>query len=98
MAHKEIFELIKKNLAGLNSIGSLVDEDLQKEVLNFLPQNDWELKMKLLSKPCPNIPPLDRKFGVMLENFIEHKENEKVRQLYLSGKFFIDLSDCYDCF
>ena len=88
MAHKEIFELINKNLSGLSSIDNIIDEDIHKEILKFLPENNWELRNKLYTI-SGSIPIRENKFTNLLNEFVESKENEITRKMYLTGIYII---------
>jgi len=88
MAHKEIFELISNNLSGLNSINISIDQDIRKELLNFNPEYNEELR-NILCQQNACMPLRENKFSNLLTSFIRDKDIQmkKAEDLFSEGIF-----------
>ncbi len=73
---------MNKNLAGLNSIETQIDEEVNYEVLKFNRKNNCEL-LNILQSSCSEIPSRERKFSDMMGMYISNKEDINRNKYYL---------------
>ena len=81
MAHKEIFE----NLVSLNSIDNLIDEEVNHELQMFIPKNNEDLRLKVLTDQTSCIPSREKRFTNLVNYIIETRENNQENDKLLRG-------------
>ncbi len=91
--NKEIQEIFYKNLLALNSIDNVIDRDVKKDIMQFNPELNDNLRMKLLSMQISYTPLREEKFTRLLKDFVANREklieinkklevNEEVEESY----------------
>ena len=73
-ANKELEIIINKNMVTLKTIDSGIDNEVKKDLLKFTADQNLFLKQKLYGGNCETCPILDKKFGRMVEGFVDKKE------------------------
>ena len=73
-ANKELEIIINKNMVTLKTIDSGIDNEVKKDLLKFTANQNLFLKQKLYGGNCETCPILDKKFGRMVEGFVDKKE------------------------
>ena len=73
-ANKELEVIINKNMVTLKTIDSGIDNEVKKDLLKFTADQNLFLKQKLYGGNCETCPILDKKFGRMVEGFVDKKE------------------------
>jgi len=86
MANQEIFELITKNLAGLNSIEKLIDKDIKNEILKFNLKYNNELRNLVFIEQYGYMPFRENKFCNLIDEFVKNQESIFQNKESLSGK------------
>lgn len=73
-ANKELEIIINKNMVTLKTIDSGIDNEVKKDLLKLTADQNLFLKQKLYGGNCETCPILDKKFGRMVEGFVDKKE------------------------
>ena len=73
-ANKELEIIINKNMVTLKTIDSGIDNEVKKDLLKLAADQNLFLKQKLYGGNCETCPILDKKFGRMVEGFVDKKE------------------------
>ena len=72
--NKEIQTIIYKNLLALKSIDTVIDKDVKKDIMQFNPDLNEQLRMKLLSMKTSYTPLREEKFTRLLNDFVSNRE------------------------
>lgn len=72
--HKDIYDIIDKNLIALKSIDMIIDNDIKNDIMSFNPDANEQLRIKLLDQRVVFIPSRDQKFTNIIEDLIKNKE------------------------
>ncbi len=52
-----------------------IDNELNKEMLEFLPEKNDRIKSKLLKTPCSDMPIRNVKLNQLVDNYIVYRDN-----------------------
>jgi len=72
--HKDIYDIIDKNLIALKSIDMIIDNDIKNDIMSFNPEANEQLRIKLLDQRVVFIPSRDKKFTNLIDDLIKNKE------------------------
>lgn len=72
--HKDIYDIIDKNLIALKSIDMIIDNDIKNDIMSFNPDANEQLRIKLLDQRVVFIPSRDEKFSKIIDDLIKNKE------------------------
>lgn len=72
--HKEMYNIIDKNLNALKSIDHIIDNDIKNDIMSFNPDANDQLRIKLLNQRVVFIPKRDDKFAGLIDNMIRINE------------------------
>lgn len=82
--HKEIYEIIEKNLMALKSIDLIIDNDIKNGLMGFNPEANEQLRIKLLDQKIVFIPSRDKKFESLIEGLVNNKEKSNENKFNLN--------------
>ena len=91
-ANKELGAVLNKNMLSLKTIDSVIDDDVKKEMMKFTADQNLFIKQKLIGGNCENCPIIEKKFGKLVEEFVDNKE----RKTALNKRTSFDDSDYED--
>lgn len=72
--HKDIYDIIDKNLIALKSIDMIIDNDIKNDIMSFNPEANEQLRIRLLDQRIVFIPSRDQKFIKIIDDLIKNKE------------------------
>ena len=72
--HKDIYDIIDKNLQALKSIDIIIDNDIKNDIMSFNPEANEQLRIKLLDQRVVFIPSRDKKFSNIIDGLVKNKE------------------------
>ena len=70
--HHEIYDIINKNLLALKDVDSVIDNDIKNEIMSFNPEQNEELRSRILSSKSSFMPSREKKFEKLIEGFIKN--------------------------
>ena len=79
-------------MLSLKTIDSVIDDDVKKEMMKFTADQNLFIKQKLIGGNCENCPIIEKKFGKLVEEFVDNKE----RKTALNKRTSFDDSDYED--